>query len=87
MSNKSNNTRRSGQSASVNKNVLLLKELFPHWTEDDLNDVLNETSGVIESAVARISEGISFFWFCLVLFGFVYLFVFRSRFSVFYCSV
>lgn len=57
MSNKSNNTRRSGQSASVNKNVLLLKELFPHWTEDDLNDVLNETSGVIESAVARISEG------------------------------
>lgn len=87
MSNKSNNTRRSGQSASVNKNVLLLKELFPHWTEDDLNDVLNETSGVIESAVARISEGISFFWFYLVLFGFVYLFVFRSRFSVFYCSV
>ena len=87
MSNKSNNTRRSGQSASVNKNVLLLKELFPHWTEDDLNDVLNETSGVIESAVARISEGISFFWFYLVLFGFVYLFVFRSRFSVFYRSV
>lgn len=38
-------------------NVKIIKELFPHWNEDDLDQVLIDVNGVLESAVARISEG------------------------------
>lgn len=40
-----------------NSSVKILKELFPHWNDDDLNQVLIDVNGVLESAVARISEG------------------------------
>lgn len=42
-----------------NSSVKILKELFPHWNDDDLNQVLIDVSGDLESAVARISEGSS----------------------------
>lgn len=47
----------SQRKSTTSTNVILLKELFPHWNEDDLQEVLNDVGGVVESAVARISEG------------------------------
>ena len=34
-----------------------LKEIFPNWTEQDLAEILRETSS-LELAIARISEGL-----------------------------
>ncbi|PKI83200.1 RNAPII degradation factor [Malassezia vespertilionis] len=37
--------------------LAMLLEMFPEWTDEDLLFVLQESSGVVEVAVGRISEG------------------------------
>ena len=35
-----------------------IKEMFPHWTDEDLVFALQETNGDLERTIDRISEGI-----------------------------
>ena len=37
--------------------LAMLSELFPSWTDEDLLFVISESSGIVEVAVGRISEG------------------------------
>ena len=37
--------------------LLMIKEMFPDWTDDDLVFALEETNGDLEGTVDRISEG------------------------------
>jgi hypothetical protein len=54
-------------------NLATIRELFPNWTDEDLLMALNEASGDLELAAARISEGqaadrsIPFFFFFFVI--------------------
>ncbi|KAI1933648.1 RNAPII degradation factor [Ophidiomyces ophidiicola] len=38
-------------------NLLMIKELFPDWTDEDLVFALEDADGVLEIAIERISEG------------------------------
>ncbi|PLW14587.1 hypothetical protein PCANC_01504 [Puccinia coronata f. sp. avenae] len=43
-------------------NLATIRELFPNWTDEDLLMALNEASGDLELAAARISEGLAEKW-------------------------
>lgn len=38
----------------------IIKEMFPHWTDEDLVFALQETNGDLEGTIDRISEGTYF---------------------------
>lgn len=46
-----------------------LKELFPDWTEDDLVFALEDAGGDLESAIERITEGITPCEYVTILFN------------------
>ena len=37
--------------------ISTVKELFPHWTDDDIAFALESTDGDLESTIERITEG------------------------------
>lgn len=37
--------------------LLMIKEMFPDWTDEDLVFALQETNGDLEGTIDRISEG------------------------------
>jgi hypothetical protein len=38
-------------------NLRTLRDIFPQWTESELQDILDETQGDLELAISRITEG------------------------------
>lgn len=48
--------------AAHSKNLVLLNELFPSWSDEDLLYTLQDTQGDLELSIARITEGFASQW-------------------------